>query len=1622
LFCQNENVIEPEPEYKSLVVFDRFGKQYTLEEIDLTPKRDVILREELLESRLIQCAATAGIFDLYFENGSGFEDINNPEHNARRAVLCQVFSDISNFIYSPLNNGTNRVRIWVRRIDQLNGFNPNVLGLATGFYCVPAATTIVDGGIADNEIWKTINSGQDSYTNVQNPIISTNNSAPGPSSTFYHGMMAINPKIKWFTNLAQNCPADRIDLYTVVLHEVTHALGFASLISQTGASNFGPGFNYYSRYDTFLRLGNTPLIANNNTACSQVMYDYQSNNLNYGLPSCTNQGVNSNSTNCSTAVHFNGFTNTPIYTPNCFESGSSLSHFEDLCYTNPATNAIAGNDLYFVMSNANGFGVTKRFFTNEERTALNNIGYTTRASYGSVTTFNGVINYGSEGSGTRVAAINDAVISTTPQFVANINTPITVTGILANDFSFTVSNGSIVNDVQNLRFECVQDLYESSSIISHTGNLVNGSITFQSDSPGIHVLRYVPFNVVTGERGNIGYVYVLIRSPFTTTCGTPTNCDLILNGDFRQSLNNDPPNATSEFWRVCGWRSASDSATPDYFRFRNFIYGVNIPCNRFGNQDSVDISESNADKAYAGFFINGTPTSVYSEIILSQLASPLQPNTTYRFEIDVSLADGVSSTQRAIQIYFSNNQDLQLTSNFLTGPLDANVFLETPIITNTNDWTHFTINFTTGNNAGQQFIYIGGLRAPIPTSTLPPTNFTNCVGLSNLNMNNDNVSSYYYIDNVSLVPIPAQYSLNFPQTVCNVGVIENLSDYVINANPNGVFTGSGVINNNGIFSFNPSVAGVGIHTITYTIPPFLGCPSLSINSNITVVATCSEPYFSQVYINHNQNSNYLEIKNPSNQTILPGTYFINLFETGDTSIPPTMSMDVGLLNPNEAKVFQNFDATVPNYAVTNLNILDFNIFGTGEVITISAFNNANAFNNRIDIIGLPNTEWCRERSLVRCRCFGVAPSQSFDPREWVEFTLDEIENQYNNSSKTNAILGRHFDDTISWNTNGWDDASSDESNPDRSRAVAIQTNYNTATNGDFETCSLAVESNQTLIIAANDYVSVEANINVGNNANINVLNNGSLVQVRDHANGITGTDLITKVGTGQINISRTTVGLDAYTDYVYWGTPLANIPANATTNTANNLFPSPPFNSSRFYGFENANFQDIPNWFNGASSTSPYANGYDDNLDDYFVLTPTQRAQQLNAGLGYITWPPSGCSGVGCNYTITFSGTPNNGEITVPVFHNEPSNSFANLVSNPYPSAINLDRFFELNAGVIDPVAYIWGRSVDLNDIPDPNNPGPYQLSYSEDNFLIYNPTMMILPNSIGNQIFDDLNEDLISDSDNLASCQSFFVQTVANNPDFDYSATLTFNNSLRSKEENNTFARNSLPNIKEDNKLWLDLKSENNKSSQIGIAFLENATDDYNSKEDVKAISGKKLNLYTKTTEQDLIIDAQSKFNSNKIIPLGITSFRENKSYSISVNKVTGELKNQTIYLEDTLLKTTTNITQKPYQFSLDNPIVDDRFILRFDNKSSTNETKSKNQIDIVYNEKNIEVISKTKNIKSIVITDIYIVALSGIEIKKIDNIFSKRHTLVLDKRYPIINIKVLFEDGSYITKKMML
>lgn len=809
LFCFQQNVLIAQlnssgqkltPGENFDQVFDRFGNKYNLDDLRIrpeavTPKGGESLADYVVPAQLL---CSSGIFNIYFEQGSGCEQ-NAFIDIDRRNVICQVFTDLSNFLVPADPNV--KVNILVKNIENVASYpaNTGILGLATSFYTVPANPGV--SGILDGQVWKTINSGVDAYTNVASPLITKGTDASG---AFYHGMMAFNFKngsIVWHTDLTAATAPYTYDLYSTALHEMTHALGFASLINSAGGSNFGANYNYYSRYDLFLQdpFGN-PLISPT-TSC-----DLYEHSFNVPVSMLTPQHplfINClpDRTYCQDAIIFAGTIPEAVYSPNCFEPGSSLSHFEDECqYV---------NNQYYCMSNAAGEGslYMTRYLKPEERSALCDLGYKVNTTYGNMLYVDNNYNYGgTQCSGLEIAGVNDG-----------INTNGTYTWTTFTSGVVNINGIDLIgNDFNADEFECLE-VVNGMGTVSVTNGNSSTSITFTAGTDnGIALLRYIPYNTMTGNKGNITYLYVSINTP---NC-IPTACNMIMNGGFEAGANCGQP-GPSDFARIGCWQRLIE--TPDYL-VRGCVPPSNsdktVPTGTSISNPATDTWNGGVgNDAFMGLgFYGGTN----EEAIQSRLSNPLQPGVSYTISF---------WAKSAASINFSGTNTLMFRSEVAgLAPLPAGSFpttgqyLTEVEVKDDNEWNYYTLTFTYNGVAANHVLLVGNMG------------------------NTGGTDSYVFIDDFKLYPANdvARFLTN-PALCQGETTIDDLSQFISPAMPAGAtFSGPGVTLSGGIYSF---------------VAPSNG--KFIIYYNYTNASGCSISIPTQIYVTPSTRPNVFITSNPS---------------------------------------------------------------------------------------------------------------------------------------------------------------------------------------------------------------------------------------------------------------------------------------------------------------------------------------------------------------------------------------------------------------------------------------------------------------------------------------------------------------------------------------------------------------------------------------------------------------------------------------------------------------------------------------------------------------------------------------------------------------------------------------
>ncbi len=422
----------------------------------------------------------AGFFEVQFADEAGLFSAPGGLGEARCAVVCAVLSDLSQLFDRPANAGTARIRVeaYADPADDAAAF-------ASSVYQVDGTSS---SGLLDGALWQAINASGDPYAGWSD--------APD-----HHARIVIN-----FAH-AFNLDPDAVgfgdvDLYSVVLHEMLHALGLASFIGTDGNSVLA-GTAWFTRYDSFLQAnsnaGLTPLVAQID-GCFELK------------PSSYDRALlQTPCTKSDARVVFAGASlqNAAVYTPQPWRAGGSLSHFDEDCAT---------DGMGRVLHHEIRPGEMKRLPHADEVAALCDLGYTVSGVYGApvnATRFRD--DYAVCGG--LPAGVNDRPSG-----------PFVSTEPIVLGFNNLAANDSNIDKIA-----CLEVLGTSGALLSQT-DLNNGEQLIVSPDPGFRgtiVLRYLPQR--GGISGNITYVFIDVEFPALPPCTWPT-ANLLCNGDFENSL------------------------------------------------------------------------------------------------------------------------------------------------------------------------------------------------------------------------------------------------------------------------------------------------------------------------------------------------------------------------------------------------------------------------------------------------------------------------------------------------------------------------------------------------------------------------------------------------------------------------------------------------------------------------------------------------------------------------------------------------------------------------------------------------------------------------------------------------------------------------------------------------------------------------------------------------------------------------------------------------------------------------------------------------------------------------------------------------------------------------------
>lgn len=527
--------------------------------------------------------------------------------------------------------------------------------------------------------------------------------------------------------------------------------------------------------------------------------------------------------------------------------------------------------------------------------------------------------------------------------------------------------------------------------------------------------------------------------------------------------------------------------------------------------------------------------------------------------------------------------------------------------------------------------------------------------------------------------------------------------------------------------------------------------------------------------------------------------------------------------------------------------------------------------------------------------------------------------------------------------------------------------------------TLRVLNNATLTVNSNNTIAVTDWVNVAPNGIFDILNDASLVQINNATN------------TGEVIYRR-----DATIrrlDYVYWSSPVAGFNVN---NIPSPIIPGPIYTWNTTVNNPN-NGQG--NWIGAAGSI-------------------------MQNGVGYIMRGPNSFGNTPTILNGTFTGTPNNGLINVPIYRGNDTNTALhygsngteitnysdnnNLVGNPYPSAIRASQFLFNNQTKIEGNVKLWTHGT-LPAIINSPFYDTFVYNYTPNDYFEFNFTGVTCCPTATLDLF-------------IGAGQGFFVQMIDGPASSD---VISFDNGLRSESyDNSLFYRTSNQSENETNltdlerhRMWFDIIDSNEISSRTLIGYVENATMGRDSFFDSNTAATGSLLIYSLLDQEKLSTQGRSlPFENQDRVPIGI-HLPTAGNHFIALAAVDGLFETQPIYLVDKVLNIIHDIKTTPYSFYSQAGTFSERFEVIYQNSTLSNPTFTlENSVKVVTNSQ-VYVNSSIEPIESIVVYNVL-----GQKINEYNKVNSNSFTLTnLQKTNTTLLLKIKLQNETTSIQKVI-
>ncbi|MDI5887260.1 LamG-like jellyroll fold domain-containing protein [Flavobacterium yafengii] len=513
----------------------------------------------------------------------------------------------------------------------------------------------------------------------------------------------------------------------------------------------------------------------------------------------------------------------------------------------------------------------------------------------------------------------------------------------------------------------------------------------------------------------------------------------------------------------------------------------------------------------------------------------------------------------------------------------------------------------------------------------------------------------------------------------------------------------------------------------------------------------------------------------------------------------------------------------------------------------------------------------------------------------------------------------------------------------------VRTSHNITSAGNKTVLGLFVNSNT--LSATNDS-KIEVSHYLKLDGKIDLVGRSQLVQKL-------GSDLD---ATSSGSLERDQQGQANKYNYNYWSSPVGAI--NTTTN--NNTFTV----AGVLRDGTNAAAPGTINWINGYDgATSPFSLArfwiykFDNLANNYANWTQIGETGLLSASKGFTLKGP-GTSGT---QNLTFLGKPNNGTINNTVGADQ-----LLLVGNPYPSALDANKFINDNIGsietattnpAIDGALYFWEHYATNSS---------HELAAYQGGYGIRNLSGGVAPSATGvDFISGSGTASKLAPNQFIPVGQGFFIIGKVGT-----GGTVTFNNSQREFiTETNASSQTTykIPVNPKTDTHWTDnsntpIEKDTHKKIRLGfnvmdktfhrqvlLAFMdEKANSEMNDGYDAFNIDDSPSDMYLLNGENELAIQGEGYFDEDASFPIAVRTEAPGK-VSFGIDALENFDQNQNIFIYDKETDTYNSIKNKLYEVELPQGYFTDRFSLRFTDKTlGVKDVIYENTIQVVFTRSN--------------------------------------------------------------------